>query len=197
MANQAGSSTWMQNMAPQCEYFKSPKSPKFLLKMCQILFSFLQACSWQVRRRFLQKPPCRSMSLLIIRQGGSFCELVHTLEILTHLKFWHNWNFDTLEIFTPSSWPRLKDWRNQRVGIGLRSKKFQLVWSSQQIESRLFSFIFLSINRMGWDNWRSPQVVMQRLTDGYLETTKHVGYQDSSVQGDSPILKVLGTENFI
>ena len=38
---------------------------------------------------------------------------------------------------------------------------------------------------------------MQRLTDGYLETTKHVGYQDSSVQGDSPTLKVLGTENFI
>ena len=190
MANQAGSSTWMQNMAPQCEYFKSPKSPKFLLKMCQILFSFLQACSWQVRRRFfLQKPPCRTMSPLILWQGGSLCELEQTCS--------HTWNFHTIEIFTPASWPRLKDWRNQRVGIGLRSKKFQLVWSSQQIESRLFSFIFLSINRMGWDNWRSPQVVMQRLTDGYLETTKHVGYQDSSVQGDSPTLKVLGTENFI
>ena len=113
----------------------------------------------------------------------------------TQLKFSHSWNFHTyiLAALEGLEKPENGDWTE----VYLLQKKFQLVWSSQQIKYRIFSFIFFSINQMGWDNLRSPQVVMQRLTDGYLETTKHVGYQDSSVQGNSPSLKVLGTENFI
>ena len=92
MANQAGSSTWMQNMA-QCEYFKSPKSPKFLLKMCQILFSFLQACSWQVRRRFFCKNHQADRCLLWyygkVAASVNLSKHVHTLEIFTQLKFSH------------------------------------------------------------------------------------------------------------
>ena len=144
----------------------------------------LEAFSWQVRRQsFAKKTPWRSMSLLIIWLGGSLFELEQTCP--------HNWNFHTVEIFTPTSWPRSKDWKNQRMGIGLRftfykksSSWFEVLSKSNIAFSRLYFFPSTK--------WVEITYVHHRWwCNGSLMD------QDSSVQGNSPSLKVLGTENFI